>query len=42
MAVWWVKKKSPIIPRNKIGQINMTASDLEKKSVAHWLRTFKK
>ena len=31
MVVWWVKKKSPIIPRHKTGQINLTASNLEKK-----------
>ena len=42
MAGWWVKKKSPIIPRNKTGQIDLTASNLKKKSVAHKLHTLKK
>ena len=42
MAGWWVKKKSPIIPRNKTGQIDLTASNLKKKSVAHRLHTLKK
>ena len=42
IGVWWVKKKSPIIPRNKTGQIDLTASNLKKKSVAHRLHTLKK
>ena len=38
MVVWWVNKKSPIIPRNKTGQINLTAINLKKKAGAPYFK----
>ena len=35
MVLWWTKKKSPMIAQYKTGHVNLTSSNLKKKSTCN-------